>query len=630
MTETLQKIIQRCWDAVALEDIYLPYKIKRNTRAETARLRGLEPLARIIYQQRSKDLNKAAQKYLSDQLSNIDEVFSGARDIIAEWINEDQDVRGRIRREYARNATLQSKLVKKYEQEATKYKDYFDFNAPLKRIPSHRLLAIRRAEKEGFLRVRIAIDQDLALKLIEKRIIKSANKPGEQVKVAIAEAYSRLLSPSIENEFKKRSKEKADQEAIDVFANNARQLLMAPPAGAKVTLGIDPGFRTGCKVVVVNEQGDLMHHETIYPHPPQHKWSAAVASLSQLVKKYNVYLIAVGDGTAGRETMELVQAVLVHYPSVQAYAVNESGASIYSASDIARAEFPHLDLTVRGAISIARRLMDPLAELVKINPKSIGVGQYQHDVDQQKLKQRLDQVVSLAVNKVGVNLNTSSRSLLSYVSGIGATLAQQIIDYRTEHQSFKNRDELKKIRGLGPKTFEQCAGFLKIPSSTQLLDHTTVHPEAYPIVKRMVDYMGVSLNQLINNASLINSIPLGQFVTDEVGLPTLSDIAEAMAKPGLDVRGEATTFAFDDSIRSMDDLRVGQKLPGKVSNLTKFGAFVDIGIKENGLIHISQIVDRFITDPADVLSLGQQVDVRVLSIDMDRKRIQLSMKDMAG
>ena len=626
LTSELKSKISNCWDLQELEDIYLPYKQKRKTRAESARKKGLEPLAKIIMSQRNPFPFRDAEKFVKGDVSSVEEALAGAKDIMAEWVNENPISRSNIRRLFTRQATLRSKLVKKYKTEAEKYMDYFKFEAPLSKCPSHRILAIRRAEKLGYLRVSISIEKENAQEALEKIFIKDDNESSDLVKEAIADSYKRLLHPAIETEFQNASKEKADKEAIDVFANNVKQLLMAPPAGAKVTLGVDPGFRTGCKLVVLNAQGALLDHSTIYPHPPQNKWEDAIAQIQKLISKYNVKLVAVGNGTAGRETLSLAKAATKESTEIDVFSVNESGASIYSASETAREEFGDLDLTVRGTVSIARRLMDPLAELVKIDPKSIGVGQYQHDVHQERLKESLDNVVSFTVNKVGVNLNTASHHLLSYVSGIGPKLAKNIIAHRNDISSFTGRQELKKVKGLGNKAYEQSAGFLRIPDATNVLDQTAVHPESYAIVKKMAQSIGKPISQIVGDIDSLNAIKLSEFVTDKTGMPSLKDIITELKKPGLDPRGAAEQFSFSDQIQSIDDLSTGIILPGIVSNLTKFGAFVDIGIKENGLIHISQIVDKFIKDPAEVLRLDQKVNVEVLTIDKDRKRIALKMK----
>ncbi len=626
LTPELARKIDHCWNLQELEDVYLPYKQKRKTRAEVARKKGLEPLAKMIMSQRYPFPHREAENYISGEVKSIEDALAGANDIMAEWVNESSVSRTNIRRLFSRQAILSSKLVKKYKTEAEKYQDYFDFEAPLKKCPSHRILAIRRAEKQGYLRVQITIDKEEALQSLEKIFIKADNESADLVKEAIADSYKRLLHPSIETEFQKSSKEKADAEAIAVFSSNVKQLLMAPPAGSKVTLGIDPGFRTGCKVVVLDAQGGLKKHTTIYPHPPQNKWSESLSTLQNLIDDFDVKMIAVGNGTAGRETLSLAKESAKNNPEINIYPVNESGASIYSASETAREEFRNVDITVRGTVSIARRLMDPLAELVKIDAKSIGVGQYQHDVHQERLKESLDNVVSFTVNQVGVNLNTASYHLLSYVSGIGPKLAKNIITHRENISSFAERQELKKVKGLGAKAYQQAAGFLRIPHAANVLDRTAVHPESYPIVKKIAKHVGKPLESLLGNHEVLDSIPLSQFVTDKIGIPSLKDIITELKKPGLDPRGAAEHFQFEEKVQSIDDLSVGIVLPGIISNLTKFGAFVDIGIKENGLIHISQIVDKFISDPAEVLHLDQKVKVEVITIDKDRKRIALKMK----
>ncbi len=626
LTPEIEKKISDCWESSVLEDIYLPFKPKRKTRAEIARKKGLEGLAKIIMSQGSRDPYDAAEKFVRGEVHNVDEALAGAQDIIAEWVNENALARKRVRNLFSKYASITSKLVKKKESEAQNYKDYFDFSAALNKCPSHRLLAIRRAEKEGYLRVSIDVDKEHALNSLERIFLKSNNESADIVAAAIADAYKRLLHPSIETEFKNSSKEKADKEAITVFSNNLQQLLMAAPAGNKITLGIDPGFRTGCKVVVLSAQGELLHHTTIYPHPPQNQWAESLEIIQKIVQQYKVELIGVGNGTAGRETMSLAESAVKEKAGIEVYSVNESGASIYSASKVAREEFKDLDLTVRGTISIARRLMDPLAELVKIDPKSIGVGQYQHDVNQDMLKNSLSDVVSFAVNQVGVNLNTASHHLLAYVSGIGPKLAQNIIAHRKNITSFSQRKQLNDVKGLGNKAYQQAAGFLRIPDAKEILDRTAVHPESYKTVQNMAKSIGKPLDSLVGADEILDQINLNDYVTEKVGLPTLQDIIKELKKPGLDPRGKAEVFHFDNRIHKIDDLYTGMVIPGIISNITKFGAFVDIGIKENGLIHISQIVDRFISDPAEVLKLDQKVTVKVLDIDKARKRISLSMK----
>lgn len=626
LTPELEEKINNCWDMAELEDIYLPYKPKRKTRASAAREKGLEPLAEIIMVQKEDQIESIAEKYLNDEVPDIEAALSGARDIIAEWINENADARNTIRQQFEQDAVISSKVIEKKRDEGTKYSDYFDFNEPLKHCAGHRLLAIRRAEQEGILRVSISIDNDFATDSLEKIFIKNKNESACQVRLSIKDAYKRLLAPSIETEFKNSSKDKADEEAIKVFSTNLRQLLLAAPLGPKVTMAIDPGFRTGCKFVCLDQQGNLLFNSTIFPHPPQKKVDEASEKVKGLLEKYKVEAIAIGNGTAGRETERFIKSLVSNFGSTEVFMVNEAGASIYSASETAREEFPDLDLTFRGAISIGRRLMDPLAELVKIDAKSIGVGQYQHDVNQDNLKEGLDQVVTSVVNQVGVKLNTASRHLLSYVSGIGPKLAKSITDYRRENRSFRSRKELLKVKGLGAKAFEQSAGFLRIPGAVNPLDNSAVHPESYSIVAKMAKDLSHPVKSLIEATNIRQQIDINNYVTGTVGLPTLKDIMQELEKPGLDPRGKAETFSFSENINSITDLKPEMSLPGVITNLTKFGAFVDIGIKENGLLHISQITERFIKDPAEVLKLDQKVIVRVVNIDVERKRIQLSMK----
>ena len=577
--------------------------------------------------QKEDQIESIAEKYLNEQVPDIESALAGARDIIAEWINENADSRNTIRQLFERDAIISSKVIEKKKDEGTKYTDYFDFSEPLKRCAGHRILAIRRAEQEGILRVSISIDNETAIERLNKIFIKDKNESSHQVLLAIQDAYKRLLAPSIETEFRNSSKVKADAEAILVFSENLRQLLLAPPLGEKVTMAIDPGFRTGCKLVCLDQQGNLLQYTTIFPHPPQTKSDEASQTVRELLKKYKVEAIAIGNGTAGRETERFIKSLIDNSGTTEVFMVNEAGASIYSASETAREEFPDLDLTYRGAISIGRRLMDPLAELVKIDAKSIGVGQYQHDVDQDNLKEELHQVVTSVVNKVGVNLNTASKHLLSYVSGIGPKLAKSITNYRRENKSFRSRKELMKISGLGAKAFEQSAGFLRIPGAENPLDNSAVHPESYSIVAKMAKDLSKPIKTLIDDAKIRQQIDINNYVTDDVGMPTLKDILHELEKPGLDPRGKAEVFSFSETINEISDLKPGMRLPGIVTNLTKFGAFVDIGIKENGLLHISQITDRFIKDPAEVLKLDQKITVRIVDIDIDRKRIQLSMKE---
>jgi len=624
LTPELKNRIDASWNATELEDIYLPFKPKRRTRAEIARENGLEPLAKIIMKQNADKLDYLVKSFVKDKISSMDEALNGASDIIAEWINESEKARHVIRRIFTYEAFITSKIIKGKEEDAQKYRDYFDMSEKLSKCSSHRLLAMRRGESEGFLKVSISPDEDKCIEKLVAIFVKADNASGDLVYNAIKDAYKRLLKPSIENEFASASKLKADTEAIRVFAENLRQLLLAPPLGEKRVLGIDPGFRTGCKVVCLDAQGNLLHNETIYPHPPQSEYAKSSRSIQKIVEAYNIQAIAIGNGTAGRETENFIQNIR-YDRKVQVFVVSENGASIYSASKIAREEFPNYDVTVRGAISIGRRLMDPLAELVKIDPKSIGVGQYQHDVDQTLLKNALDQTIENAVNKVGVNLNTSSRHLLTYISGLGPQLAQNIVDYRSENGSFKNRKQLLKVPKMGNKTFEQCAGFLRIPDGENPLDNSAVHPESYPIVEKMAKDLKTDISQLIRNKELIQKIDLKSYVTENIGLPTLKDILLELEKPGRDPRSNVKVLEFDHNIKKIEDLVLGMEVPGIITNITNFGAFVDIGIKENGLVHISQMADRYISNPAEVVSLHQHVKVRVLEIDLNRKRVQLKL-----
>ncbi|WP_300697852.1 Tex family protein [uncultured Bacteroides sp.] len=624
MTPELQKRIDETWDPTLLEDIYLPYKPKRRTRAEVARQKGLEPLATLLLLQRDPHPARRAEAYVKGDVKNAEEALKGARDIIAEQVNENEQARNTVRFAFARQAMVVAKVVKGKEAEADKYRDYFDFSKPLKKCTSHQLLAIRRAEAEGLLKVSITPDDDECTERLERRFVRGNNDCGKQVAEAVQDAYKRLLKPSIENEFAAQSKAAADEEAIRVFVQNLRQLLLASPLGQKRVMGIDPGFRTGCKVVCLDAQGNLLHNENIYPHPPVGKTAEAVAKLQKMVEAYRIEAIAVGNGTASRETEEFLKRQTFR-TDIQVFVVSEQGASIYSASKIARDEFPEYDVTVRGAVSIARRLMDPLAELVKIDPKSIGVGQYQHDVDLAKLKKSLDQTVESCVNSVGVNLNTASSHLLTYISGLGPQLAQNIVNYRAENGAFTSRKQLLKVPRMGAKAFEQCAGFLRIPQAENPLDNSAVHPESYCIVEQMAKDLGCNVAELIANKELRLKIKPEKYVTSTVGMPTLKDILQELDKPGRDPRGPIKLFEFDSNVRTIDDLREGMELPGIVGNITNFGAFVDIGIKENGLIHLSQLADRFITDPNEVVSIHQQVRVRVLSVDTGRKRIALKL-----
>lgn len=625
MTPELQKRIDTSWNSTELEDIYLPYKPKRKTRAEAARQKGLEPLAILLMLQRENNPEAKAAGFVKGEVKDADDALKGARDIIAEQVNEDERARNMVRNQFTRQAVISAKVVKGKEEEAAKYRDYFDFSEPLKRCTSHRLLAIRRAEAEGVLKVSVSPDDAECTERLEHQFVRSNNECGRQVSEAVQDAYKRLLKPSIETEFAAMTKEKADEEAIRVFAENLRQLLLAAPLGQKRVLGIDPGFRTGCKVVCLDAQGNLIHNENIYPHPPVDKVKEAAAKLRKMIEAYQIEAIAIGNGTASRETEYFVTSQQYDRP-LQVYVVSEQGASIYSASKIARDEFPDYDVTVRGAVSIGRRLMDPLAELVKIDAKSIGVGQYQHDVDQPKLKKSLDQTVENCVNQVGVNLNTASSHLLTYISGLGPQLAQNIVNYRAENGAFASRKELMKVPRMGAKAYEQCAGFLRIPQAKNPLDTTAVHPESYYIVEQMAKDLNCSVAELIANKELRLRVNVSAYITPTVGMPTLRDIMQELDKPGRDPRKEIKVFEFDKNVRTINDLREGMELPGIVGNITNFGAFVDIGIKENGLVHLSQLADRFISDPTEVVSIHQQVMVKVLSVDFDRKRVQLTMK----
>lgn len=625
LTPELQKRIDETWDSTVLEDIYLPYKPKRKTRAEAARQKGLEPLATLLMMQREPHPEARAASYVKGDVKSAEEALKGARDIIAELVSEDERARNSVRNAFARQGLLTAKVVKGKEEEAAKYRDYFDCSEPLKRCSSHRLLAIRRAEAEGVLKVGISPDDDECLNRLERQFVRSNNACSEQVAEAVRDAYKRLLKPSIETEFAAQSKERADDEAIKVFAANLRQLLLASPLGQKRVMGIDPGFRTGCKVVCLDAQGNLLHNENIYPHPPVGKQQEAFAKVQMMLESYQIDAVAIGNGTASRETEEFLKRQHFHR-DVQLFIVSEQGASIYSASKIARDEFPDYDVTVRGAVSIGRRLMDPLAELVKIDPKSIGVGQYQHDVDQTKLKRSLDQTVENCVNLVGVNLNTASSHLLTYISGLGPQLAQNIVNYRAANGAFTSRKELMKVPRMGAKAFEQCAGFLRIPQAKNPLDNTAVHPESYCIVEQMAKDLGCSVAELIADKELRQQIRPERYLSPTVGMPTLKDILQELEKPGRDPRGPIKVFEFDKNVRTLDDLCEGMELPGIVGNITNFGAFVDIGIKENGLVHLSQLADRFVSDPNEVVSIHQHVRVKVIGIDRERKRIQLTMK----
>jgi protein Tex len=625
LTPELKNKIEACLDPVQLEDIYLPYKPKRKTRATVARDRGLEPLAKILMKQQEMDVEKAASGFLNEEVASIDDALQGARDIIAEWVNENPRARKTVRYHFDRSAVISSRLMKGKEEEGAKYRDYFEFSEPLKKCPGHRILAMRRGEQEGFLKLSVEPDALRVTEALEDQFVKSPYDVGGQVAEAVKDAYKRLMQPSIENEYKALYKEKADQEAIKVFAGNLRQLLLASPLGQKRVLALDPGFRSGCKLVCLDEQGNLLHNETIFPHPPQSDRAGSTRKMSSLVQQYKIEAVAIGNGTASRETERFIR--MIRFPhELEVYVVNESGASIYSASKIARDEFPEYDVTVRGAVSIGRRLMDPLAELVKIDPKSIGVGQYQHDVDQGNLKKSLDEVVESCVNLVGVNLNTASKHLLTYVSGLGPVLAQNVVDYRNEIGVFTSRKQLMKVPRMGEKAFEQCAGFLRIEGAKNPLDNSAVHPESYHIVEQMAADLQVDLTQLVRNESLISRIKPERYVKGSTGLPTLKDILAELEKPGRDPREQIEIFEFDQSVYSVEDLKPGMELPGIVTNITKFGAFVDVGVKQDGLVHISQLADRFVKDPNDIVRIHQHVKVRVLEVDLARNRIQLSMK----
>ncbi len=625
LTSELKARIESSWDSNEIEDIYLPYKPKRVTRAEMARKKGLELLAKLIAAQKEPFLSGRVPAFVQGEVKDEEEALSGARDIIAEWVNENERTRNQVRFAF-RQAVISAKVIKGKEEDGAKYRNYFQFEEKLSRCQSHRLLAVRRGEEEGFLRVSIApADDDACLESLYRQYKRNNGACWEQFQLAIDDAYKRLLKPSIESEFAKSSKLKADEEAIRVFADNLRQLLLAPPLGQKRVLGIDPGYRTGCKVVCLDAQGNLLHNETIYPHPPKNERKKAEIKIQHLVEAYNIDAISIGNGTASRETEEFITNIRYTKP-VKVFVVSEDGASVYSASAVARAEFPEYDVTVRGAVSIGRRLMDPLAELVKIDPKSIGVGQYQHAVDQALLKKSLDQTVESCVNLVGVNVNTASKELLTYISGLGPVLAQNIVQYRAENGPFDSRKDLKKVPRLGEKAFEQCAGFLRIPNGTNPLDNSAVHPESYPVVEKMAADLHCTVGELMKRKELKQQIRLEQYQTDQIGMPTLQDIMKELDKPGRDPRSEIQEFSFNPDIHTIDDLQEGMILPGIVTNITNFGCFVDVGIKENGLVHISELADRFVSNPADVVSIHQHVQVRVLSIDTTRKRVQLSMK----
>ena len=628
LTPELEKRIAECEDTETLEDIYLPYKPKRRTKAQVAREQGLEPLATIIMLGRETDPDGVAKRFVKGDVKTVADALKGAQNIIAEIVSEDEKARQTVRRSFEREATITSKVIKdkKDTEEAAKYSDYFDWSEPLKRCPSHRMLAMRRGEAEGILRISISTDDGDCLFRLRRIRVRGNGRCAKLIEEAVDDSYKRLLQPSIENEFAARSKEKAEEEAIRVFAENLRQLLMSAPLGQKRVMGVDPGFRTGCKIVCLDAQGNLLHFEAIYPHPPIAKREQAAATIERLVELYGIEAMAIGNGTASRETAAFMKSLHFKH-SVKQFVVSEDGASVYSASKTAREEFPDKDVTVRGAVSIGRRLMDPLAELVKIDPKSIGVGQYQHDVDQGKLKKSLDLTVESCVNSVGVNLNTASQHLLTYVSGLGPTLAKNIVDYRREHGAFTSRAQLKKVPRLGPVAYEQCAGFLRIPESDNPLDNSAVHPESYKIVEQMARDNGCTVRQLMTDASLREKIELRKYVSDTVGMPTLTDIMSELEKPGRDPRSQIEEFEFAAGINSIDDLRAGMTLPGIVTNITNFGAFVDVGVHQDGLVHISQLADRYVSDPNEVVKLHQHVRVKVTEVDKRRNRISLTMRE---
>jgi len=628
LTPELENKICSAMSLAELEDLYLPYKPKKKTRATAARERGLEPLAKRIMAQHEGDPVLMAAEFIGDQVADAEEALQGARDIIAEWINEDRQVRNTARRLFDRESEVFSRLIPGKEDEGAKFSDYFDFRESLRRCPSHRLLAVFRGEREGFLRVSVEPNEVRAIEKINEQVIRGNNASSTQVRMAVKDCCRRLLLPSIETEYRNIYKERADDEAINVFSDNLQQLLLMPPLGEKSILAIDPGFRTGCKVVCLDRQGNLVHNETIFPHPPQRETAVAAKKVKSLTDAYKIEAIAIGNGTASRETEYFIKNYIRFDRDIEVYVVSESGASVYSASDVAREELPEYDVTVRGSVSIGRRLMDPLAELVKIDPRSIGVGQYQHDVDQKKLQESLDQVVSSCVNRVGVQVNTASRHLLTYVSGLGPALARNLTDYIRENGPFRDRDELKKVPRLGPKAFEQAAGFLRIRGGLYPLDDSAVHPESYPVVERMAADLGCTVRDLLSDPHLREKIRLEDYVTPEIGMPTLTDILEELNKPGRDPRGKIKLFEFSQDVHQIEDLKPGMILPGIVTNITRFGAFVDVGVKHDGLVHVSQMADRYVSDPSDILKLHQHVRVRVVEVDVVRNRIQLSMKGM--
>ena len=627
MTDELQRRIEDCWDANELEDIYMPFKPKRRTKAQMARELGLEPLSVILMMQRESNPEAAAKRFVKEGVKDVAAAIKGAQDIIAETVSEDERSRQQIRSAFRREAIISSKVVKAKAdtEEAAKFSDYFDFSEPLKRCSSHRLLAMRRGENEGILRISISADDEGCIDRVKRFFVRGYGRCSSLVGEAVEDSYKRLLKPAIETEFANLSKEKADEEAINVFTENLRQLLLSAPLGQKRVMGVDPGFRTGCKVVCLDEQGNLLHHEAIFPHPPVNKPQQAAQQVEKMVERFNIEAIAIGNGTASRETTAFIKSLHFNH-DVKQFVVSEDGASVYSASKTAREEFPDEDVTVRGAVSIGRRLMDPLAELVKIDPKSIGVGQYQHDVDQTKLKKSLDLTVESCVNTVGVNLNTASQHLLTYVSGLGPTLAKNIVEYRKENGAFTSRAQLKKVSRLGPSAFEQCAGFLRIPGAKNPLDNSAVHPESYKIVEQMAKDCHCTVSDLIKDKKKRESIDIKRYITDTIGIPTLTDIIKELEKPGRDPREQIEAFEFDKNVTTVDDLIEGMILPGIVTNITNFGAFVDVGVHQDGLVHISQLADRYVSDPTQVVKLHQHVKVRVVEVDRKRNRISLSMK----
>lgn len=627
MTDELQRRIKDCWDANELEDIYMPFKPKRRTKAQMARELGLEPLSVILMMQRESNPETAAKRFVKEGVKDVAAAIKGAQDIIAETVSEDERSRQQVRSAFRREAIISSKVVKAKAdtEEAAKFSDYFDFSEPLKRCSSHRLLAMRRGENEGILRISISADDEGCIDRVKRFFVRGYGKCSSLVGEAVEDSYKRLLKPAIETEFANLSKEKADEEAINVFTENLRQLLLSAPLGQKRVMGVDPGFRTGCKVVCLDEQGNLLHHEAIFPHPPVNKPQQAAQQVEKMVERFNIEAIAIGNGTASRETTAFIKSLHFNH-DVKQFVVSEDGASVYSASKTAREEFPDEDVTVRGAVSIGRRLMDPLAELVKIDPKSIGVGQYQHDVDQTKLKKSLDLTVESCVNTVGVNLNTASQHLLTYVSGLGPTLAKNIVEYRKENGAFTSRAQLKKVSRLGPSAFEQCAGFLRIPGAKNPLDNSAVHPESYKIVEQMAKDCHCTVSDLIKDKKKRESIDIKRYITDTIGIPTLTDIIKELEKPGRDPREQIEAFEFDKNVTTVDDLMEGMILPGIVTNITNFGAFVDVGVHQDGLVHISQLADRYVSDPTQVVKLHQHVKVRVVEVDRKRNRISLSMK----